>query len=153
MRLFVQRVLAGSVTVEGEVVGRIDGGLVCLVGIHRNDTEADLDSGIQKLLTFCFFAGEDGTPWQRTAGDVGASFLLVSQFTLYARTCSGRRPDFSRSMGTDRASAVFGQFVDKLRAVYPPEKVQTGVFGAMMDVRVVNEGPTTFMFDSFNKAV
>jgi D-tyrosyl-tRNA(Tyr) deacylase len=152
MKLFVQRVLAGSVTVEGEVVGRIDGGLVCLVGIHRDDTEADLDWGIQKLLTFCFFAGDDGALWQRTAGDVGAGFLLVSQFTLHARTSSGRRPDFSRSMGSDRANAVFAQFVDKLRAVYPPERVQAGVFGAMMDVRIINDGPTTFMFDSFNKA-
>jgi len=151
MKLFVQNALSGSVAVDGRVVGEIGVGVVVLVGVHRDDVEAELDWGVQKLLSFQFFAGEDGTPWQRTIRDVGAGILLVSQFTLHARTSSGRRPDFSRSMGSERANTTFAQFVEKVRSAYDPAKVQTGTFGAMMDVHVANDGPTTFMFDSLNK--
>lgn len=151
MKLVLQRALNGSVTVDGQVVGKIDGGIVCLVGIHRDDKEEDLDWGVRKLLTFCLFEGEDGTPFARTIQDIDGELLLVSQFTLHARVGSGRRPDFSRSMGNEPAKAVFEQFVQKVRDAYKPEKVQTGSFGAMMDVHIVNDGPTTFVFDSFNK--
>jgi D-tyrosyl-tRNA(Tyr) deacylase len=151
MKLFLQRVSAGSVTVDGQVIGEIGEGIVCLVGIHRDDADPDVDASVRKLLSVALFPGEDGSPWQRTVAEVGGSLLLVSQFTLHARTSSGRRPDFSRSMGGDRAGGVFEAFVQKVRQAYDPAKVQTGAFGADMAVHVVNEGPTTFMFDSFAK--
>jgi D-tyrosyl-tRNA(Tyr) deacylase len=151
MKLFLQRVLAGSVTVGGNVIGEIGPGIVCLVGVHRDDTDADLEASIQKLFSVLLFPAEDGTPWQRTIRDVSGDLLLVSQFTLHARTSNGRRPDFSRSMGGDSARGVFDSFLQKAREQYNPEKIQTGEFGADMAVRIVNDGPTTFMFDSFSK--
>jgi D-tyrosyl-tRNA(Tyr) deacylase len=151
MRLFLQRALSGSVSVDGEVIGEIGPGIVCLVGIHRDDSDSDLESSVQKLLSLALFPAEDGTLWQRTVRDINGGLLLVSQFTLHARTSNGRRPDFSRSMGGDSARGVFESFVQRVREQYIPEKVQTGAFGADMAVRIVNDGPTTFVYDSFNK--
>lgn len=153
MKLVIQRASSGSVTVDGVVVGQCGNGAVCLVGIHRDDTEADLDWMVEKLLSFCLWEGDDGTPYCKNIKDIDGDLLLISQFTLHARTSSGRRPDFSRSMGTEGANRVFNQFVEKVKAAYVPEKIQTGSFGAMMDVKIVNEGPMTFVFDSFNKKV
>ncbi|OHT17607.1 hypothetical protein TRFO_00865 [Tritrichomonas foetus] len=151
MKLIIQRAPSGSVVVDGETVGSEEGGVVCLVGVHRDDQEEDLDWMVQKLLSFCLFEGDDGTPYQKSIVDVAANILLVSQFTLHARLGSGRRPDFSRSMGNEGAGKVFAQFVDKVKAAYVPERIQTGSFGAMMEVHILNDGPMTFTFDSFNK--
>lgn len=151
MRLIIQKSPHGSVVVDGETVGSEENGIVCLVGIHRDDQEEDLDWTVQKLLSFCLFDGDDGKPYQKSIVDVAGDILLVSQFTLYARLGSGRRPDFSRSMGNEGASKVFEQFVEKVKAAYNPDRVQTGSFGAMMDVHIINDGPTTFTFDSANK--
>jgi D-tyrosyl-tRNA(Tyr) deacylase len=151
MRLFVQRALEGSVTVDGQVISSIQQGLVCLVGIHRDDTDADADRLVAKLFSFRFWDGEAG-PYTQTVADTNPEILLVSQFTLYARTCSGRRPDFSRSMGNTEAGEAFNKFVDKVKARYDPEKIKLGSFGADMGVRIVNDGPTTFVFDSANQA-
>lgn len=151
MRLIIQRSPQGSVVVDGETVGKEENGVVCLVGIHRDDKEEDLDWTVQKLLSFCLFDGDDGTPYKKSIVDVGGDILLVSQFTLYARLGSGRRPDFSRSMGNEAAGKVFEQFVDKVKAAYESSRVQTGSFGAMMEVHILNDGPTTFTFDSANK--
>ena len=150
MKLVVQPALEGSVTVEGEVVGKIGKGAVCLVGIHRDDKEEDLDWGVQKLLSFCLFDGDDA-PFSKTIKDIDGELLLVSQFTLYARVGSGRRPDFSRSMGNEPARGVFERFVQKVKDAYKADKVQTGSFGALMDVHVVHDGPRTLCFDSVNK--
>ena len=151
MKLVIQRALAGSVIVDGNVVGETKNGAVCLVGIHRDDKEEDLDWMVQKLLGFCLWDSETGEPWARNIKDIDGELLLVSQFTLHARVGSGRRPDFSRSMGSEHANEVFERFVDKVKANYKPEKIQTGLFGAMMHVHIVNDGPVTFTFDSFNK--
>ena len=151
MRLVIQQAPSGSVVVDGEKVGEENNGAVCLVGIHRDDTESDLDWMVEKLLKFRLFDGGDGSKYARSIVDIDGELLLVSQFTLYARLGSGRRPDFSRSMGNEAASKLFLQFVDKVKAAYKPEKVQTGSFGAMMEVHIVNDGPRTFTFDSANK--
>ena len=151
MKLVIQRATSGSVTVDGTVVGQIGNGAVCLVGVHRDDTEEDLDWMTRKLLEFQLCDADEGAPFARNVRDIGGDLLLVSQFTLHARVGSGRRPDFSRSMGSEQANEVFQRFVEKVKAAYSPDKIQTGVFGAMMDVRIVNDGPVTFTFDSFNK--
>ena len=151
MKLVLQLSESGSVVVGDETVGKIGCGVVCLVGIHKDDTDEDLEWTVNKLLTFKCFDGDDGTANQRTICDIKGEILLVSQFTLHARLGSGRRPDFSHSMGGEKASIEFQKFVDKVKAAYIPEKVQTGEFGAMMKVHIVNDGPITYTFDSFNK--
>lgn len=150
MRLFIQRAASGSVTVDGQVIGQSGKGIVCLVGIHRDDVEDDLDASVAKLLAMKLWEADDGTEWKKTISDIDGELLLVSQFTLHARVSNGRRPDFSRAMGSGTANDVFLQFVEKVRAAYKAEKVQTGSFGADMDVKIVNDGPATFMFDTFS---
>ncbi|KAH0792032.1 D-tyrosyl-tRNA(Tyr) deacylase [Histomonas meleagridis] len=152
MKLILQFAETGSVVVGEETVGQIGRGVVCLVGIHKDDTDEDLEWTVNKLLSFKCFDGDDGTPNQKTIRDINGEILLVSQFTLHARLGSGRRPDFSHSMGGEKARAEFQKFVDKVKEAYAPEKVQTGEFGAMMKVHIVNDGPITYTFDSFNKA-
>ena len=152
MKLILQSSESGCVVVDEKIVGQIGRGVVCLVGIHKDDTDEDLDWTVNKLLSFKCFDGDDGTPNQKTIGDIDGEILLVSQFTLHARLGSGRRPDFSHSMGGEKASIEFQKFCDKVKAAYVPEKVQTGEFGAMMKVHIVNDGPMTYTFDSFNKA-
>jgi D-tyrosyl-tRNA(Tyr) deacylase len=152
MKLVLQSAKSGSVTVDGEVVGEIGKGAVCLVGVHRDEGETDADWMVEKLLSTRLWPGDDGTPWQKTIGDIDGQLLLVSQFTLHARVSSGRRPDFSRAMGPDKAKGAFDEFVEKVKARYVPERVQTGTFGAMMDVRVVSDGNVAVTFDSFLRA-
>lgn len=152
MKLIVQRAESGSVTVNGEVVSQIGQGVVVLVGIHRDDKEADLDWMANKLLKFFYWDSEDGTQqWKRGIPEINGEILLVSQFTLHARLGNGRRPDFSRSMLNDAAHPLFDKFVEKVRALYVPERVKTGAFGEWMKVNICNDGPVTFTFDSFNK--
>jgi D-tyrosyl-tRNA(Tyr) deacylase len=107
--------MATSVTVDGQIISSIQQGLVCLVGIHRDDTNADADKMVAKLLSFRF-CDSDAGPYTQTAADTNAELLLVSQFTLSARTGSGRRPDLSRSLGSADAALAFNKFVDKVKA-------------------------------------
>ena len=150
VKIVIQRAKSGSVTVEGEVVGKIGQGIVVLVGIHKDDKEEDLDWAVQKMIKYCMWPGDDEKPWRKCVTDINGEILLVSQFTLYSRP-NGRKPDFSHSMGPDGASDLFNKFVEKTKALYSPEKVQTGKFQAMMEVNIVNDGPVTFILDSRNK--
>ena len=147
VKIVIQRAKSGSVTVEGNVVGKIGQGMVVLVGIHREDKDEDIDWAVQKMVRFCMWPAEDEKPWRQCISDIDGEILLVSQFTLYARP-NGRKPDFSHSMGPDGALEMFNKFVEKTKAAYKPEKVQTGQFQAMMEVNIVNDGPVTFIFDS-----
>ena len=152
MKLVIQRVKKGSVTVNGEIVGKIEKGVVVLVGIHRDDKEDDLDWCIKKLLTFYYWDGiNDEKPWRVGIPEIEAEILLVSQFTLYGRYGNGRRPDFSHAMSPKLAEPLFNLFVEKVKNSYNPLKVQTGIFGAMMDLELINDGPVTFIFDSFQR--
>lgn len=151
MKIIIQRAQSGSVEVGGETIGKIGKGLVVLVGIHRDDQEADLDWMVNKLLRFYLWDADDGTPWRKCVTDIDGELLLVSQFTLHACCGNGRRADFSHSMRPELAGPMFDRFVDKVKAAYKPEKVQTGRFGADMLVNIMNDGPVTFTFDSFNK--
>jgi len=151
MKLVIQRVKRGSVTVDGEIVGRIGKGVVVLVGIHRDDKDDDLEWTVKKLLNFCYWDGTDERPWRAGIKEADAEVLLVSQFTLYGRYGNGRRPDFSHAMAPENAEPMFNAFVERVKLEYIPERVQTGKFGAMMDVELVNDGPVTFIFDSFQR--
>ena len=151
MKIIVQRALSGSVTVDDKQIATTGKGIVCLVGIHKDDKEEDLDWMVNKILKFFCWDADNETPWRKCVIDIDGDVLLVSQFTLYANLGKGRRPDFSQAMPPDRAEPMFNRFVEKVRAAYKPEKVQTGQFGAHMQVGIVNDGPVTFTFDSFNK--
>ena len=141
MRVVVQRATSASVTVEGEVVGSLPGpGLVVLLGVTHDDTEADAAKLADKVWTLRVLADE------RSAEQEGAPLLVVSQFTLYADTRKGRRPSWSAAAPRPVSEPLVEAFVAALRA--RGAHVETGVFGAMMQVALVNDGPMTLVLDS-----
>ena len=144
MRALIQRVTRASVTVDGQVVGVIGPGLVVFLGVREGDTEAEADWLAAKLPRLRVFAG-DGSKFDRSLVDVGGSLLVVSQFTLYGDTRRGLRPDFSSSAGPVDAERLYDHFVQRLRA--EGQHVETGVFRAMMQVALENDGPVTLMME------
>ncbi|GBF88831.1 D-tyrosyl-tRNA deacylase [Raphidocelis subcapitata] len=147
MRCVLQRVLSASVEVDGETVGAIGPGLLCLVGIAADDTDRDAEWLARKLLRCRAFGGAEGKPWELDVASAGYEILCVSQFTLHARF-KKPRPDFSKAMGPGGARPFYEAFLERLRAGYEPGKVKDGRFGAMMKVELINDGPVTFVFDS-----
>ncbi len=142
MRVLVQRVTSASVTVDGEVVGSIrplDQGLLALVGVTHTD-DADLARRMAEKLWQLRILDQ-----QRSASEVGAPVLVVSQFTLYANTLKGRRPSWNGAAPAAVAEPLVSAFADALRAL--GADVQTGVFGAHMEVALVNDGPVTVMLE------
>lgn len=146
MRVIVQRVSAASVSVAGEVVGRIGGGLLVLAGFEEADAPADLDWMAQKLVKLRVFADDQGV-MNRSVIDSGGEILAVSQFTLYASVKKGNRPSWGRAARGDVSGPLFAAFVDQLAAALG-KPVPTGVFGADMEVALVNDGPVTLAIDS-----
>lgn len=146
MRVVAQRVHSASVTVDGKVVGQIGHGLLLLVGITAGDTETDVEWLAGKLAKLRIFPDEAGQ-MNRSVVEVGGGVLVVSQFTLYASTQKGTRPSFNAAAGPDVARALYETFVTQIgRLITQP--VQTGAFGEMMDVALVNHGPVTILLDS-----
>ena len=141
MRAVVQRVLNASVAIGGTVKGEIGKGYLVLLGIEENDTEKDLDYIAEKLLGLRVFEDEAGK-MNRSVLDAGGSILLVSQFTLYGDARKGRRPSFIRA---EKAIPLYEAMIARLRAALP---VETGEFGADMQVSLVNDGPVTILLDS-----
>jgi len=140
VRAVVQRVREASVTVDGEVTGRIGAGLLVFVGVTHDDTAAKAAALADKVYNLRVLAGE------RSAADVGAPLLVVSQFTLYADTRKGRRPSWSAAAPRPVSEPLVDAFVAALRE--RGAHVETGVFGAMMQVSLVNDGPMTLLLDS-----
>jgi D-tyrosyl-tRNA(Tyr) deacylase len=145
MRLLLQRVSEASVTVDGNTVGSIRTGLLILAGMARTDTEAEVDYLSDKVLGLRIFPDNAGK-MNRNIIDAGGSLLIVSQFTLYGDCRKGRRPSFDEAAAPEQAQALYNYFVEKLRA--GPVPVQTGVFQAMMEVHLVNQGPVTIFMDT-----
>lgn len=146
MRAVIQRVTASEVRINNETVGKIAHGLNVLLGIKDDDTEADMDYIINKLVNLRIFEDEDGKMNQSII-DVEGELLLVSQFTLYGDCRKGRRPGFTRSGPVDVAEEKYAVFVEKLKS-QPIKKIETGVFQAEMEVLIVNDGPVTLLLDS-----
>lgn len=146
MRLVLQRVGSASVTVDERVTGRIERGLLVLVGIEAADTEADGQWLAEKLVKLRLFADESGQ-MNRSVADLGGGVLVVSQFTLHASTAKGTRPSFNAAARPEQARPLYERFVAQIaeRLGYP---VQTGEFGAMMQVHLTNDGPVTLILDS-----
>ncbi len=144
MRVVVQRVRRASVTVDSRVVGRIDAGLLLLVGIRQGDDETTLRWMAEKVVGLRIFPDQDGR-LDRSVVDTDGAILAVSQFTLYGDCSKGRRPSFTEAAPPGDAAPLFDRFVEYLRMSGCP--VETGEFGAMMDVESVNAGPVTLVID------
>ncbi len=145
MKAVLQRVTHASVEVDEQVVGRIQCGLLVLLGLAKGDDESDVRYLVDKIRGLRIFADEQGK-MNRSLTDVGGAVLLVSQFTLLGRTSNGRRPSFDEAGFPDDAKRLYEQVAANLRACGTP--VETGVFAAHMQVALVNDGPVTFVVDS-----
>ena len=145
MKALLQRVTEASVSVAGEVVGRIGQGLVVLVGVASDDTEKDARYLAQKTANLRIFSDAEGK-FNLSALDIKGELLVVSQFTLLADTKKGRRPGFSEAAPPARAEELFNQFVEQARAT--GLKVETGRFQQYMQVEIHNDGPVTILLDS-----
>ncbi|MBU3699459.1 MAG: D-tyrosyl-tRNA(Tyr) deacylase [Candidatus Kapabacteria bacterium] len=150
MRALIQRVSTAHVEVDSQTVGSIGQGLVALIGITHTDTIAECAWIVEKILSLRVFADDDGK-MNLSVGDVGGGVLLVSQFTLYGDLAKGTRPSFIRAAGGDVARPMFDQLVEMMKQRAKEQKtpvtVATGVFGAMMNVHLVNDGPVTIMLE------
>jgi D-tyrosyl-tRNA(Tyr) deacylase len=144
MRILVQRSLNSSVSVNSEIVGSIDKGLVLFVGFTEGDDSQKIDYLVNKVLNLRIFDDENGI-MNKSILDVGGSILSVSQFTLYADTKKGNRPSYINALGGDRATYLYDEFNKKLKEHI---HVETGVFGADMKVNIINDGPVTILLES-----
>ncbi|NJN88610.1 MAG: D-tyrosyl-tRNA(Tyr) deacylase [Leptolyngbyaceae cyanobacterium SL_7_1] len=145
MRVIIQRVTASQVTVADAIVGRIGRGLNLLVGIASTDTTAELEWMARKCLELRLFPeGEDGR-FDRSVQEIQGELLVISQFTLYGDCRKGRRPSFDQAAPPDRAEMLYLQFVDLLRQ--SGLRVETGQFGAAMQVAIANDGPVTIVLE------
>jgi D-tyrosyl-tRNA(Tyr) deacylase len=145
MRAVVQRVSSASVAVDGEVVGSIERGFVVLLGVGGEDDATDITYLADKIANLRIFPDDDAR-MNLSLLDIGGTALVVSQFTLYGDCRRGRRPSFTEAAPPDRADALYEEFVAALSERDVP--VETGVFRAMMDVELVNDGPVTILLDS-----
>ncbi len=147
MRIVIQRVREASVTIAGDVHGAIGQGLMILVGICDEDTDEDIDYLCRKVINMRIFDDADGVMNIPVTEVPGSGILVVSQFTLMASTKKGNRPSYIHASKPDFAIPMYEQFVAKLQELFGKE-IQTGVFGANMQVSLVNDGPVTILMDS-----
>ena len=145
MRFVIQRVTQSSVSVDGNVIGKIGKGLLVLIGVAGEDTEETADKLVRKLTGLRIFEDENGKT-NLSLADVGGELLLISQFTLYANCKKGNRPSFTDAGSPEKANALYEYIIAKCRENVPI--VETGSFGAEMKVSLVNDGPFTILLDS-----
>jgi D-tyrosyl-tRNA(Tyr) deacylase len=149
MRALIQRVNQASVTIRGEITGEIGPGLLVLLGIENEDGEADIRWLAKKILQLRIFDDEDGV-MNRSVQDIKGGLLIVSQFTLHASTKKGNRPSYIKAAKPDVAVPLYEAMIKELRET-SGLKVDTGEFGAYMEVALVNDGPVTIWIDSKNR--
>ena len=145
MRLLIQRVNSAQVLASGRSVGKINEGLFVLVGFRKGDDTSSVDKLSEKLIKLRIMSDE----YQRmnkTVNDVGGKFLIVSQFTLYANTKDGNRPSFLESQEPEKALVLYNYFVEKMR--YFKAKVETGIFGEYMNIKLDLDGPVTIALET-----
>ena len=148
MKLVIQRVSRASVTVRGNVIGRIGQGYLVLVGVGQGDTKEDADRLVRKMLGLRIFSDENGKI-NRSIKDVDGQLLLVSQFTLYADCSHGNRPGFTNAGDPELARELYEYMIESCRREIPV--VEQGEFGAEMQVELVNDGPFTILLDSASR--
>ena len=147
MKVVVQRSLKSSVSVDNKVTGSIDYGIVLLVGFTEGDQQRDIDYIINKVINLRIFDDKEGV-MNKSLLDVNGSVLSISQFTLYADTKKGRRPSYVKALNPNEATKLYDLFNKKLSQYV---NVQTGVFGADMNVSITNDGPVTIIIESEDK--
>ncbi|EPY40388.1 D-tyrosyl-tRNA(Tyr) deacylase [Angomonas deanei] len=150
MKAVIQRILRGSVTSEGAVVGSVEKGMSVLVGISREDTKEDMEYIIRKLLGVRIWADEAGKMWSKNVKEIDGGILLISQFTLM-HVMKGNKPDFHHAMNPEAALEMFNTLRDTLRREYAEDKVATGHFQHYMNIEQVMDGPVTLVIDSKDK--
>ena len=143
MRVLVQRCDRATVTVNNEVVGKIDKGMMILVGFTQTDTSENIDYMVEKILNLRIYDDEYGV-MNKSILETGGSILSVSQFTLYGDAKKGRRPSYANALNGEKAILLYNEFNQKLKKQIP---VETGVFGAEMKVELVNDGPVTILLE------
>ncbi|RHZ50963.1 hypothetical protein CDV55_100843 [Aspergillus turcosus] len=170
MKAVIQRVKSASVTVDEKLVSSIGRGLLVLAGVGKEDTEKDADTLIQRILKARLWPAEEGGQWKRNVQDIEGEVLCggfgvqrsserlltldtVSQFTLYGQLKKGSKPDFHDAADADTARKLYDYFFRRLREAYKPDRVQNGVFQAMMDVELKNDGPVGVDYRSEDAAV
>ncbi len=146
MRILLQRVTAGKVTIDNKVIGQIRNGYVILLGVKEGDTEKEADLLAEKIVNLRVMSDENNK-MNKSIKDSEGSVLVVSQFTLYADLSGGRRPSFIQAAKPEVANKLYQYFVNKLKTL-GVKNVQTGEFGAYMSVDIVNDGPVTILLDS-----
>ncbi len=144
MKLVLQRVSEASVEVDGKTVGEIGNGLLVLLGVTHGDDESVIPWLVKKTTELRIFEDENGK-MNKSLMDIGGEMLVVSQFTLYARCKKGRRPDFIDAAEPEKAERLYEDFVQRVRDM--SVRVNTGVFGAFMQVKLVNDGPVTIILE------
>lgn len=149
MRVVIQRVKEASVSVQGVKISEIQKGLLILVGVETQDTQQDIDWLVAKVAKLRIFEDPLGA-MNVSLQDIGADVIVVSQFTLHASTKKGNRPSFIKAAKPEVAIPLYQEFVDSLEKQLD-KKIQTGQFGAMMDVALINDGPVTITIDTKNK--
>ncbi len=149
MRVVIQKVSEAKVTVDGKAVSSVGKGLLVLLGIEDADNEEDIEWLTKKIVQLRIFNDENGV-MNRSVQEVGGDMIVVSQFTLHANTRKGNRPSYIRASKPDFAIPMYEKFIAKTEEVLG-KKVGTGIFGAMMDVSLVNDGPVTIIIDSKQK--
>lgn len=147
MKIVIQRVKEASVTIEGQVKGQIQQGLLLLVGVAPEDSQEDVDYAVRKISHMRIFSDENDK-MNLSVQDIGGQILSISQFTLYADTKKGNRPAYTGAAKPDKATALYDQFNKQLAEFVP---VQTGEFGADMKVSLINDGPVTIILDTKNR--
>lgn len=150
MRLVIQRVSSASVEVEDFIVSEIETGLLILVGIEETDTAEDIDWLVKKTCQLRIFNDADGV-MNLSVQEIGGKIIVVSQFTLHASTKKGNRPSYIRAARLETAIPLYEELIDEFKKALGGKKVQTGIFGADMQVYLVNDGPVTIIIDSKNR--
>ena len=149
MRAVIQLVKESRVIVDQEIVGEIGQGLLVLLGVEESDTEEDMKWLCRKIVSLRIFADDEGK-MNRSVQDVDGDILVVSQFTLFASTKKGNRPSFIRSAPQELAQPMYEKFVAELKNL-TGKPIETGTFGAMMHVELINDGPVTIIIDTKDK--
>jgi len=143
MKAILQRVLSASVTVDKQVVSSIGKGILVFAAVGPGDGEKEVDALAAKVLKIRLWDDDAGGRWKLNVQDIGGEVLCVSQFTLLASTKKGTKPDFHGAMAGEEARILYQRFVKKVQEGYQHERVKDGVFQAMMEVALVNDGPVT----------
>ena len=149
MRAVIQRVLEASVKVNNEITGQIGQGFLVLLGIETEDEPEDLKWLAQKIVNLRVF-NDENAQMNKSLSDVEGKILLISQFTLFAQTKKGNRPGFTRAAKPDKAVPLYEQMIEELGKL-TGTKVETGIFGADMQVSLINDGPVTILIDTKNR--